>query len=94
MSRKILPLDPAQVLALPAMPSAQQAFAALNIGESLGYELIKAGEFPIEVITLGRIIRVRKVDLVAFLRLDPAHDDAPGSHPGAESERPAEGAAA
>ena len=88
-------LTPAQVLALPAMPSAGQAFAALNIGETLGYELIKNNEFPIEVIRFGRAFRVRKADLVAFLRLTEAvNDDAPGCEPGAESARLPEVAAA
>ncbi|MFH9957341.1 hypothetical protein ACH4OX_24450 [Streptomyces roseolus] len=89
------PLSPAEVLALPAMPDVLSAFAALNIGRTLGYELIRADEFPIEVIRMGRALRVRKADLVAFLRVaEPAHDDAPGCEPGAESVRLPEGAAA
>ncbi|GAA2789847.1 hypothetical protein [Streptomyces showdoensis] len=95
MSRKIAALSPAQVLALPAMPSVQQAFGALNIGEALGYELIKNDEFPVEVLSFGRAFRVRKADLLAFLRLtEAANDAAPGSQPGAESAQAPEGAAA
>ncbi|CAM5531483.1 hypothetical protein SALBM135S_00880 [Streptomyces alboniger] len=92
------PLTPAQVAALPAMPTALEAFAALNIGETLGYELIKQGQFPIEVLRLGRAFRVRKAELLTYLGLaelvaaevqSPAtNDDAPGVQPGAPSEQP------
>jgi hypothetical protein len=93
------PLSPEQVRDLPAMPTALQAFAALNIGETLGYQLIKDGEFPVEVVKFGRAFRVRKADLLSFLGLSetPAaevqsaavsNDDAPGVQPGAPVEQP------
>lgn len=62
-------LSPEEVLALPAMPTVQQAFAALNLGSTSGYQLIKDNEFPIEVIRLGRTFRVRRADLLAVLGL-------------------------
>ncbi|MGW4388241.1 hypothetical protein [Streptomyces sp. NPDC004685] len=69
-------LSPAEVLALPAMPSVKQAFAALNIGASAGYQLIQNGEFPMEVLRLGRHFRVRRADLLAVVGLaDPAADE-------------------
>lgn len=68
-------LTPEQVRDLPAMPTARQAFAALNIGPTLGYQLIRDAEFPIEVVPFGRAFRVRKSELLAFLRL-PEHADA------------------
>ncbi|MFC5633732.1 helix-turn-helix domain-containing protein [Streptomyces bullii] len=82
------------------MPSAQEAFAALNIGKTNGYELIDAGEFPIEVIRLGRALRVRKAELLQFLGLPlsaavevqsaaATNSDAPGVQPGAPIEQPA-----
>jgi hypothetical protein len=94
------PLSPEQVRDLPAMPTALQAFAALNIGETLGYQLIRDAEFPIEVIKFGRAFRVRKADLLAFLGIsEPSaaevqsaaatNDDAPGVQPGAPVEQPA-----
>lgn len=91
------PLTPEQVRDLPAMPSVRQAFAALNIGPTNGYGLIAAGEFPIEVVPLGRAYRVRKSELLAFLGLPerasaevqsaPAteNDDAPEVQSGAPS---------
>ena len=95
------PLTPAQVAALPAMPSVLEAFAALNIGQTLGYQMVRDGEFPIEVIRLGRIFRVRKADLLTYLGLAEfvaaevqsaaaTTDDAPGVQPEAPSiEQPA-----
>lgn len=94
------PLSPEQVRDLPAMPTALQAFAALNIGETHGYALIKSGEFPVEVLRLGRAFRVRKADLLAFLGLpeiaavevqstSATNDNAPGVQPEAPSEQSA-----
>ncbi|GAA3301397.1 helix-turn-helix domain-containing protein [Streptomyces cinereospinus] len=92
-------LTPDEVRALPAMLTAAQAFAALAIGETCAYGLIKAGEFPVEVIKFGRTYRFRKADVMAFLGLSespapgaqPAAttSDAPGVQPGAPIEQPA-----
>lgn len=93
-------LTPEQVRALPAMCTTKQAFAALALGKTLGYQLIEAGEFPVEVIRVGRVFRVRKVDLLSFLGLSEtaaaevqsapaANDGAPGVQPGAPTEQPA-----
>lgn len=90
---------PEQVYALPAMPSVKQAFAAMNIGPTLGYQLVKDAQFPIEVIEFGRALRVRRSDLLQFLGLpetadaevqsaSATHDDAPGVQPEAPSEQP------
>lgn len=94
--------SPVQVLALPAMPSVKDAFAAMNIGPTNGYALIRDGQFPIEVIEFGRAKRVRRADLLTFLGLSEtaavevqsaaatADDDAPGVQPEAPSaEQPA-----
>ncbi|MFM9594001.1 hypothetical protein ACKI1O_32015 [Streptomyces scabiei] len=94
------PLSPEQVRDLPAMVKVLDAFAALNIGETNGYELISKGEFPIEVIRLGRAFRVRKTDLMDFLGLTETaavevqstaatNDDAPEVQSGAPVEQPA-----
>lgn len=101
MPTKLVPLTPEQVMGLPAMPPVKSAFAALNISEGTGYKLVREGEFPIEVIEFGRAQRVRKADLVAFLRLSPVaavevqsaaattNDGAPGVQPEAPSEQSA-----
>ncbi|MGJ5898585.1 helix-turn-helix domain-containing protein [Streptomyces niveiscabiei] len=94
-------LTPEQVLNLPAMPKAQDAFRAMNIGPTNGYTLINQGEFPIEVIKFGRVYRVRKTELLAFLGLSepaaaevqsapaPHNDGAPGVQPETPSEQSA-----
>jgi hypothetical protein len=99
MTDKLKPLSPEQVMGLPAMPTVRVAFAALNISEGTGYKLIREDEFPIEVVPFGRALRVRKTDLVAFLRLPPIaaaevqstaaanSDGAPGVQPEAPSEQ-------
>lgn len=92
--------SPEQVLALPAMPAVKQAFAALNVGSTLGYQLIKDGQFPIEVLDFGRAKRVRKSDLLEFLGLTETataevqsavatNDGTPGVQPEAPSEQSA-----
>ncbi|MEV0526605.1 hypothetical protein AB0I66_24490 [Streptomyces sp. NPDC050439] len=94
-------LSPTEALALPAMPTAQDAFRALNIGSTAGYKLIETGEFPIPIVRMGRHFRVRRAELLAEMGLtEPAaselqpeaatHDDAPGVQPGAPSEQPAQ----
>ncbi|MFF7310526.1 helix-turn-helix transcriptional regulator [Streptomyces sp. NPDC008137] len=98
MSTATEALTPEQVLALPAMPAVKQAFAAMNIGEGTGYQLIRDGEFPIPVVEFGRAKRVRKTELCAFLGLSQSaavevqstaatNDGAPGVQPGAPSQQ-------
>ncbi|MET8982102.1 hypothetical protein ABZX85_41620 [Streptomyces sp. NPDC004539] len=94
-------LTPEQVLSLPAMPKVQDAFRAMNIGSTNGYALINLGEFPIEVLRFGRVYRVRRADLLAFLGLSeptaaevqsapaPHNDGAPGVQPETPSEQSA-----
>lgn len=101
MTTKVEALTPEQVMSLPAMPPVKSAFAAMNISEGTGYQLIRQDEFPIEVLKFGRAKRVRKTDLVAFLRLTPIaaaevqpaaathNDGAPGVQPEAPSEQSA-----
>ena len=76
-------LTAAEVLALPAMASASQAFAALGIGRDLGYQLIRQRDFPLPVVQLGRTVRIRRADLLAFLGLE--HSDAARVAPPAAS---------
>jgi hypothetical protein len=74
-----------QVLELPAMPSVREAFAALNVSPELGYELVKGGEFPIEVIRFGRAWRCRRQDLIDFLGI---REDENGDGVGAATPTP------
>jgi excisionase family DNA binding protein len=50
--------------------SAEEAFPLLGIGRSAGYELIRAGSFPVPVLRLGRKIRIPTAKLLAVLGLD------------------------
>lgn len=79
-----------EVVALPAMPSAQDAFAALGISGDLGYQLIRDGEFPVEVIKLGaRALRVRRSELLNFLGIPEENGEAAGYQPAASVEQSA-----
>lgn len=72
-----------EVLGLPAMPTAQDAFAACGISEDLGYQLIRDNEFPVQVIRLGaRALRVRRSDLLNFLGLTEEDGASPVYQPG------------
>ncbi|MDX2839487.1 DNA-binding protein [Streptomyces ipomoeae] len=76
-------LTATEVLALPAMPTAQDAFAALGISGDLGYQLIRDNEFPVEVIKLGaRALRVRRSELLNFLGLTEENGASPVYQPG------------
>lgn len=71
-----------EVRNLPAMPAALTAFAALGISSDLGYQLIRDGEFPIEVIKLGaRALRVRRSELLDFLGIPEENGDGAGVAP-------------
>ncbi|MCM2579518.1 helix-turn-helix transcriptional regulator [Streptomyces meridianus] len=83
---RLKPLSVDEVRALPAMPTLPQASAACGISRETGYELATRGEFPIPVIKLGRSLKVRHTDLLAFLGLE--NGDAVGAaSPTASVER-------
>lgn len=59
-----------EVLALPAMPDlVPDAVAALGVSRDTGYTLARSGGFPIPVVSIGRRLKVRRTDLLAFLGL-------------------------
>jgi predicted DNA-binding transcriptional regulator AlpA len=91
-AKSFVALTAAEVLALPAMATAEQAFAALGIGRDLGYKLIRQNDFPLPVVPIGRAIRVRRADLLDLLGLEDS-DAAGGATPAASSERNNETAA-
>lgn len=68
MTARIRRLSESEVLALPAMPDlVPDAVAALGVSRDTGYALAKTGDFPIEVLTIGRRLKVRRTDLLHFL---------------------------
>jgi hypothetical protein len=78
----VTPMSIEELWALPAVVDVPTAGRAYGIGERLSYELALRGEFPVEVLTLGRFKRVRRADLLAHLAPDMEADPAPtGSRP-------------
>jgi predicted DNA-binding transcriptional regulator AlpA len=65
-----------QLKALPPIVSAEVAFAALGVGRSLGYQLIRNGQFPVPALRLGRIIKIPTAPLLELLgvRVDEVGD--------------------
>lgn len=76
MTTRTQAFTPAEVLALPALVAAKQAFAAMNISPELGYGLIRGDAFPLPVVRLGNAIRVRRSDLLDFLGIREDESDA------------------
>ena len=63
-------LTPEQLAALPAMVDLRTAGKAVGLGRDASYSQAKDGTFPVEVLPLGRFLRVRKADLMAYLHLN------------------------
>lgn len=50
--------------------SAEEAFKELGIDRATGYRAIRDGTFPVEIIRVGRVIRVPTSALRRLLKLD------------------------
>ena len=74
LKRQMTPAEIIELARRQATADAQAAFAAFGISEVAGYASIRRGDFPIEVIKVGRVWRVRRRDLVSKVGLeaDPA----------------------
>lgn len=59
-----------ELAALPAMVNLRTAGRALGLGRDTTYSMAKGGTFPVEVLTFGRFLRVRKADLMRYLHLN------------------------
>ncbi len=62
------------------------AAAALGIGRTKAYDMAKRGQFPIAVLRIGDVYRVRTADLLTFLGISeappvPAHPRPPSPRP-------------
>ncbi|WP_327703604.1 helix-turn-helix domain-containing protein [Streptomyces decoyicus] len=80
-------LSVAEVLQLPAMANAKQAFAAIGVSEYTGYELVRNDEFPIEPVRIGRAIKFRRTSILALLGLED-DNGAGGATPAPSVEPP------
>jgi excisionase family DNA binding protein len=55
--------------------SAEEAFAELGIDRTTGYRAIRDGSFPLEVIRVGRLIRIPTTALLRLLGFDDGDGD-------------------
>ena len=58
-----------ELRALPPVIDVQTVAAALGVGRSHLYELIRCTEFPLPVLKIGRVIRVPSAALLEFMRV-------------------------
>lgn len=65
-----------EVLAFPAVVDVPTAGRAYGIGERHAYELARRGEFPVPVRRLGRLLRVRRADILDDLGIAPDSSEA------------------
>lgn len=65
-----------EVMALPPSVSLQTACKALGISKATGYRLMKANEFPVAVVRMGRTIRIPTSGIHRVLGLDQSARDA------------------
>jgi hypothetical protein len=63
-----------ELLALPATVDVPTAARALNIGRTLAYQLVRAGQFPVPVLRLGSRYRVPSSGLLVALGVPPPAD--------------------
>lgn len=64
--------------------SAEEAFAVFGIDRKTGYRAIKDGSFPVDVVRVGRLIRVPTAAVARLLcgaNASPARDSAETSYP-------------
>ena len=54
--------------------SPDEAFRVLGVGRTAGYKSISEGTFPVEVVRIGRIIRVPLIPLRRALGIDSGAD--------------------
>lgn len=80
MSNRIQPLSADQVLALPALPDlVPDGAAALGISRDTAYALAKSGDLPVEVVKVGRCLKVRRQNLIDFLAIREDNGDGAGT---------------
>jgi excisionase family DNA binding protein len=62
-------LTQAELRDLPAVVDVPTAAAALGIGRSAAYELIREGRWPTPIVRLGKLIRIPTASLLDVLRV-------------------------
>ena len=61
------PLTEEEILSLPAMVEFVDAARSLGFKRQMAYELARQGAFPVQIHRHGRLLKVRRVDLLAYL---------------------------
>ena len=56
----------------PAMVSIEKAAQAVGIAQTTAYKLIGTNSFPVPVVKIGGVFRVRRADLLRFLEGSPS----------------------
>lgn len=61
-------MDREELAGLPALLNVPDAARVLGIGRSLAYELVRRGEWPTEVLRIGKLIRIPSAPLLRLLQ--------------------------
>lgn len=62
----------AELRRLPASIDLPTTFRAIGIGRTKGYELLRADQFPVPVLRMGSVYRVRTADVLELLHIEPS----------------------
>jgi hypothetical protein len=63
-------MDREELAGLPALLDVPDAARVLGIGRSLAYELVRRGEWPTEVLRIGKLIKIPSAPLLRLLQGD------------------------
>ena len=63
--------------ALPSILNLPTAAKVLGIGRSLGYELVRTGQWPTPVVRVGKLIKIPTAPLLRLLDETPATEGYP-----------------
>ena len=61
-------MDREELAGLPALLDVPDAARMLGIGRSLAYELVRRGEWPTEVLRIGKLIKIPSAPLLRLLQ--------------------------
>ena len=61
-------MDREDLAGLPALLDVPDAARVLGIGRSLAYELVRRGEWPTEVLRIGKLIKIPSAPLLRLLQ--------------------------
>jgi len=58
-----------EAISLPIAVDLPTANRALGLSRTAGYHMARSGTYPVEILAVGRYLRVRRSDLLAFLAI-------------------------